>query len=209
MPKIFDWKENINKKELEEVIEVLKNDGIIIFPTDTVYGIGGNCFSEKAIRKIFKDKSRPEQKPINVLTNNIEKIQKVAKNISKKEKEIINKYMPGAVTIILDKKEEVPNILTAGLDTIGVRIPNNKIALEILRKFENPLATTSVNISGDLPGLEIQDFIEEFKDKVDIIIDGGKSKIGIASTIVRVDKNSKINVLRKGSIELWKKFILY
>lgn len=202
MPKIFDWKENINKKELEEVIEVLKNDGIIIFPTDTVYGIGGNCFSEKAIRKIFKDKSRPEQKPINVLTNNIEKIQKVAKNISKKEKEIINKYMPGAVTIILDKKEEVPNILTAGLDTIGVRIPNNKIALEILRKFENPLATTSVNISGDLPGLEIQDFIEEFKDKVDIIIDGGKSKIGIASTIVRVDKNSKINVLRKGSIEL-------
>lgn len=202
MPKIFDWKENINKKELEEVIEVLKNDGIIIFPTDTVYGIGGNCFSEKAIRKIFKDKSRPEQKPINVLTNNIEKIKKVAKNISKKEKEIINKYMPGAVTIILDKKEEVPNILTAGLDTIGVRIPNNKIALEILRKFENPLATTSVNISGDLPGLEIQDFIEEFKDKVDIIIDGGKSKIGIASTIVRVDKNSKINVLRKGSIEL-------
>lgn len=173
MPKIFDWKENINKKELEEVIEVLKNDGIIIFPTDTVYGIGGNCFSEKAIRKIFKDKSRPEQKPINVLTNNIEKIKKVAKNISKKEKEIINKYMPGAVTIILDKKEEVPNILTAGLDTIGVRIPNNKIALEILRKFENPLATTSVNISGDLPGLEIQDFIEEFKDKVDIIIDGG------------------------------------
>lgn len=202
MPKIFDWKENINKKELEEVIEVLKNDGIIIFPTDTVYGIGGNCFSEKAIRKIFKDKSRPEQKPINVLTNNIEKIQKVAKNISKKEKEIINKYMPGAVTIILDKKEEVPNILTAGLDTIGVRIPNNKIALEILKEFENPLATTSVNISGDLPGLEIQDFIEEFKDKVDIIIDGGKSKIGIASTIVRVDKNSKINVLRKGSIEL-------
>lgn len=202
MPKIFDWKENINKKELEEVIEVLKNDGIIIFPTDTVYGIGGNCFSEKAIRKIFKDKSRPEQKPINVLTNNIDKIQKVAKNISKKEKEIINKYMPGAVTIILDKKEEVPNILTAGLDTIGVRIPNNKIALEILKEFENPLATTSVNISGDLPGLEIQDFIEEFKDKVDIIIDGGKSKIGIASTIVRVDKNSKINVLRKGSIEL-------
>lgn len=202
MSEIFNWKKNINKKELEEVIEVLKNDGIIIFPTDTVYGIGCNCFSEKAIRKIFKDKSRPEQKPINVLTNNIEKIQKVAKNISEKEEEIIKKYMPGAITIILNKKENVPSILTAGLDTIGVRIPNNKIALDILKNFEHPLATTSVNVSGNLPGIELEDFLEEFKDKVDIIIDGGKSKIGIASTIVRIDENSKINILRKGSIKL-------
>ena len=202
MFEIFNWKKNINKKELEKVIEVLKNDGIIIFPTDTVYGIGCNCFSEKAIRKIFKDKSRPEQKPINVLTSNIEKIQRVAKNISEKEEEIIKKYMPGALTIILNKRENVPLILTAELDTIGVRIPNNKIALEILNNFEYPLATTSVNISGNLPGIELQDFLEEFKDKVDIIIDGGKSKIGIASTIVRIDENSKINILRKGSIKL-------
>lgn len=202
MPKIFDWKENINKEELEKVIEVLKNDGIIIFPTDTVYGIGCNCFSEKAIRKIFKNKSRPEQKPINVLTNNIEKIQKVAKNISEKEEEIIKKYMPGALTIILNKKEEVPSILTAGLDSIGVRIPNNKIALDILKNFEYPLATTSVNISGNMPGIELEDFLNEFKDKVDIIIDGGKSEIGIASTIVRIDEDLKINILREGNIKL-------
>lgn len=202
MPKIFDWKENINKKELKEVIEVLKNHGIIIFPTDTVYGIGCNCFSEKAIRKIFKDKSRPEQKPINVLTNNIEKIQKVAKNISEKEEEIIKKYMPGALTIILNKKEEVPSILTAGLNTIGVRIPNNKIALYILKNFEYPLATTSVNISGNMPGIELEDFLNEFKDKVDIIIDGGKAEIGIASTIVRIDENEKVNILREGNIKL-------
>ena len=117
--------------------------------------------------------------------------------------------MPGAVTIVLDKKENVPDILTSSLNTIGVRIPNNKIALEILKKFENPLATTSVNISGDLPGLEINDFVKEFENKVDIIIDGGKTKIGIASTIVKVDENSKINILREGSIKLWKKFILF
>lgn len=202
MPKIFDWKENINKEELEEVIEVLKNDGIIIFPTDTVYGIGCNCFSEEAIRKIFKDKSRPKQKPINVLTNNIEKIQKVAKNISIKEEEIIKKYMPGALTVILNKKEEVPSILTAGLDTIGVRIPNNNIALDILKNFEYPLATTSVNISGTVPGIKLEDFLDEFKNKVNIIIDGGKSEIGIASTIVRIDEDEKVNILREGSIKL-------
>ncbi len=202
MSKIFDWKENIKEEELQEVEETLKNGGIVIFPTDTVYGIGCNCFSKKAIKRIFDVKSRSERKPINVLTDKVEKIENVTKNIKKEEKEIINKYMPGAVTIVLDKKEDVPDILTSGLDTIGVRIPNNKIALEILKKFENPLATTSVNISGNLPGLEINDFIKEFENKVDIIIDGGKTKIGVASTIVRVDENSEINILREGNIKL-------
>lgn len=202
MSKIFDWKENIKEEELQEVEETLKNGGIVIFPTDTVYGIGCNCFSKKAIKRIFDVKSRSERKPINVLTDKVEKIENVTKNIKKEEKEIINKYMPGAVTIVLDKKEDVPDILTSGLDTIGVRIPNNKIALEILKKFENPLATTSVNISGNLPGLEINDFIKDFENKVDIIIDGGKTKIGVASTIVRVDENSEINILREGNIKL-------
>lgn len=202
MSKIFDWKENIKEEELQEVEETLKNGGIVIFPTDTVYGIGCNCFSKKAIKRIFDIKARSEKKPINVLTDKIDKIENVTKNIKNEEKEIINKYMPGAVTIVLDKKENVPDILTSSLNTIGVRIPNNKIALEILKKIENPLATTSVNISGDLPGLEINDFVKEFENKVDIIIDGGKTKIGIASTIVKVDENSKINILREGSIKL-------
>lgn len=174
---IFDWKNEINPKEIKKVEETIKNDGIIIFPTDTVYGIGCNCFSEKAIQKLFEIKERDYKKPINVLTDNIEKIKKVAKNINEEQEYIINKYMPGALTLILDKKEEVPNILTSNLETIGVRIPNNKIALEILKNFDAPLATTSVNISGDKPGIEIKDFIDEFNNKVDIIIDGGKSKI--------------------------------
>lgn len=209
MSKIFNWKENIKEEELQEVEETLKNGGIVIFPTDTVYGIGCNCFSTKAIKKIFDVKSRSEKKPINVLTDKIEKIENVTKNIKNEEKEIINKYMPGAVTVVLDKNENVPDILTSGLNTIGVRIPDNKIALEILKKFENPLATTSVNISGDLPGVEISDFVKEFENKVDIIIDGGKTKIGVASTIVKVDESSKINILREGSIKIWKKFILF
>lgn len=200
MSKIFDWRNNINKDEMKLVINTLKNDGIIIFPTDTVYGIGCNCFSEKAIERIFDIKERSKRNPINVLTNNVEKINYVAKNINKKQEELINKYMPGALTLILDKKEEVPKILTANLNTIGVRIPNNKIALEILENFKNPLATTSVNISNNVPGIELEDFIEVFKDKVDIIINGGKSKIGIASTIINLDKNNKINILRQGSL---------
>lgn len=202
MAKIFNWTKGINQEELEIVIKTLGDDGIIIFPTDTVYGIGCNCFSEKAIQKLFKIKERNYKKPINTLTNNIEKIQKVAKNISIKHKELINKYMPGALTIILDKKEGVPELLTSNLQTIGVRIPNNKIALEILKNFDLPLATTSVNISGNNPGIEIEDFIEEFENKVDIIIDGGKSQIGIASTIISINNDNDINILRQGSIKI-------
>jgi len=202
MSKIFDWKNSINYEELKIVIDTLENDGIIIFPTDTVYGVGCNCFSEKAIKKIFDIKQRLKENPISVLTNNVEKINKVAHNISQKQEKLIKEYMPGALTIILEKNKEVPSILTANLDTIGVRIPDSKIALEILENFKYPLATTSVNVAGDNPGIEIDDFIETFKDKVDIIIDGGKSEIGIASTVVSVDKDDNIKVLRQGKVSV-------
>lgn len=193
--------EELNEENLKQIIEVLNNDGIIIFPTDTVYGIGCNCYSTKALEKLFSFKNRPLTKPINVLTNSVKKIELVAKRINAKERELINKYLPGDMTIILDKKENVPNILTANLNTIGVRIPNNKDALTILESYPYPLATTSVNLSGKSPGIEVADFIEEFKNKVDIIVDGGKSPIGVASTIVRVEDN-EIKILRQGKLEI-------
>ena len=107
--------------------------------------------------------------------------------------------MPGDLTIIVDKKENVPDLLTANLDTVGVRIPNHEMALKRLENYPYPLATTSVNLSGDSPGIEVSDFIEEFKDKVDMIVDGGKSPIGVASTIVRVE-NDQIKILREGRL---------
>ena len=191
----------LTKENLEEINKVLDNDGIIIFPTDTVYGIGCNCFSPNAIKKLFSFKNRPLSKPINVLTDSYDKIKEITKDINEKEEELIKKYLPGDLTIILDKKETVPDILTASLKTVGVRIPNDEIALKILSNYKYPLATTSVNMSGDSPGLEVDDFIDEFKDKVDIIIDGGKSKIGVASTIVRVE-NDKIKILRAVNLKV-------
>lgn len=198
--KYYDWKEKIDEKELQEVISILENDGVIVFPTDTVYGIGCNCYSKKAIENIFKAKKRARNKPINVLTDSVEKIEKIAYT-KEKEKKLINTYMPGAFTIILDKKEQVPDILTAGLQTVGVRIPNNEIALCILKKFPYPLATTSANESGEDAGIKVEDFKDYFDGVVDAIIDGGESEIKIASTIVRVE-NDKINVLREGSIKI-------
>lgn len=202
--KYFDWKNNVDESELNKIKEILDNDGVIIFPTDTVYGIACNCFSEKAIKKVFDIKKRPENKPINVLSNNLDKIKLVSKNINEKEKFLIDKYMPGALTIILDKNEKVPDILTAGLETIGVRIPKNNISLRILENVSYPLATTSANISGDSAGIKITDFLKEFDGVVDAIIDGGETDLKVASTIVRVESDNKLKIICEGTLKIKK-----
>ena len=199
--KYFDWKNIVDESELNEIKEILDNDGVIIFPTDTVYGIACNCFSEKAIKKVFDIKKRPENKPINVLSNNLDKIKLVSRNINEKEEFLINKYMPGALTIILDKNEKVSDILTAGLDTIGVRIPKNNISLRILENVSYPLATTSANISGDSAGIKISDFLKEFDGVVDAI-DGGETDLKVASTIVRVESYNKLKIIREGTLKI-------
>lgn len=191
---------SINDSILNEINDVLDKDGLIIFPTDTVYGIACNAFSETAIKKLFLAKNRSFDKPIGVLTDSVDKIDMIVKNISDLERELIIKYFPGNLTIIFDKKEIVSNLLTANKSTIGVRIPDNEIALQILENYKYPLATTSVNLAGKKEGTEVNDFIDEFKDKVDIIIDGGKTN-EIPSTIVRVE-NYKINILREGSLRI-------
>ena len=200
--KYFDWKNNVDESELNKIKEILDNDGVIIFPTDTVYGIACNCFNEKAIKKVFDIKKRPENKPINVLSNNLDKIKLVSRNINEKEEFLINKYMPGALTIILDKNEKVSDILTAGLDTIGVRIPKNNISLRILENVSYPLATTSANISGDSAGIKISDFLKEFDGVVDAIIDGGETDLKVASTIVRVESDNKLKIIREGTLKI-------
>lgn len=196
----YDWKENINAEELENVIKVIIDGGVVIFPTDTVYGVAANSLDETAIKKLFDLKERNDNKPICVLTSSVDKIKKIA-YVRDEEQKIIDKYMPGALTIILDKKEIVSDVLTSGLKTVGVRIPNNEIALRILDKLEYPLATTSANISGMEAAVKKEDLVKEFDGKVDIIIDGGITDLKVSSTIVKVD-NDEIKVLRQGTIKI-------
>ena len=190
----------VDDKVLREIIDVLDNDGLIIFPTDTVYGIACNAFSDRALHKLFKVKNRSYNKPIGVLVDSNSKINLVVDNINDIEKKLIDKYFPGNLTIIFDKKSSVSDVLTANKKTVGVRIPDNDIALKILSNYPYPLAVTSANISGRSTGTEIKDFLDDFKDKVDIIIDGGKLN-DIPSTIVRVEKE-EIKILRQGSLKV-------
>ena len=110
--------------------------------------------------------------------------------------------MPGALTIILEKNEAVPSLLTDNLDTVGVRIPSNSIALKILESINYPLATTSANISGEESGIKLADFEVNFADKVDAIIDGGESELKVSSTIVQVDDKDNVKILRQGTLKI-------
>lgn len=199
MPNFYNWKEKINENELKEVIEILKNNGIIIFPTETVYGIGGNALSNEVIDKIYKVKRRPRAKAVNIMVKNINEIKRYAEITSELEEKIIKKCMPGPITLILKKKENFGDYFTADNDTIGVRIPDNKIINSILNKIDFPIIAPSANISGQPSGIEVADIIKDFKNGVDAIIDGGKANLGLASTIIQV-VNNEIKILRQGKI---------
>lgn len=197
--KYYNWKDGINEDELNEVINILNNDGIVIFPTETVYGIGGNALSDEVADRIYEVKQRPREKALNILVSSREKIEKYANIHSSVEKKIIEKYMPGPITLILEKKEGFGKAFTEDNNTIGVRIPDSCIIQEILKKVDYPLIAPSANISGKPSGIDAEEIMKDFAGKVDAIIDGGKAKLGTASTIVKVE-NEEIKVLRQGSL---------
>lgn len=199
MYRLFNWKENIDESELRDVVNTLKNDGIVIFPTETVYGIGGKATSNKVVDRVYQAKQRPRAKAVNILVANVKEIEKYAVITSEIERKIIENFMPGPLTIILKKKDGFGDYFTAENDTIGVRIPDNKIINTILDAIDFPLIAPSANISDRPSGIRAQDIAEDFKDTVDIIIDGGDAKLGTSSTIVKV-VNGEIQILRAGEI---------
>ena len=195
----LDFKNKTDYTKLKEPAKIIKEGGIVIFPTETVYGIGTNGLNEKAVQQLYEVKQRPLNKPISLLVNSIDMIEEIAKDITDIEYELIKEFFPGPLTIILKKNNIVPNILTANQDTVGIRMPANKIALKLIEYAGVPITTPSANISGRPSGTNIKDIMEDFDGKVDYFVDGGPSKIGRASTIVKVEKGIP-KILRKGAI---------
>lgn len=201
MTKVFDWQKEINENELKQCIETIKQGGLVIFPTETVYGIGANAFNEVAVRRIYEVKMRPEEKPLSIMVSNIDEISKYAIISNEIEEKIIKKYMPGPITIVLKKKPGVFDYISSGKDTIGIRIPDNEIILEILKQSKLPIVAPSANISGKPSGIVLEDILKDFNGKVDICINGGKAKLSEPSTIVQVIDNKPV-ILRQGRIKI-------
>ena len=166
-------------EQIRKAAEVIKQGGIVLFPTETVYGIGANALDDEAVKKIFIAKGRAQDNPLILHIAEKEMLDQIAENISEIEHQLMDAFWPGPFTIILNKKHGIANTATCGGNTVGVRMPNSEIAQELIQKAGVPIAAPSANISGRPSGTKLLDIIDELKDKVDAIIDGGETKIGL------------------------------
>ena len=188
-----------NDKLLKELGDEVKNGKLIVFPTETVYGIGANALDKEAVSKIFKAKGRASDNPLIVHISNLEMLNEIVFEVGDIEKKLIEAFWPGPLTIIMKKRNIIPENVSGGLDTIGVRMPDNIIARRLIEYANVPIAAPSANKSGKPSGTIIDDIIQELNGKVDYIIDSGNSDIGIESTVIQVI-NNKVRILRPGKI---------
>ncbi len=192
-----------NPKILKEAVELLRRGEIVAFPTETVYGLGANALDDKAILKVFEIKGRPSDNPLIVHLHSKNVIEQYAYITNEVEKHIIEKLTPGPLTIILKKKENISKYATAGLETVGIRIPYHPIAEKLIEIANVPVAAPSANISGKPSPNDAQSVIEDLSGKIPYIIDGGRTHIGIESTVVKVNELEDkylVMILRPGFI---------
>ena len=190
---------SFNKKTLKKTVKSLKLQNVASLPTETVYGLAANAYSLIAIKKIYKLKKRPKKNPLIIHYYDINDIKKDV-IINKYFLKLYKKFCPGPLTFILkkNKKTKIRSLATANLNTVAIRFPKHRVIRSVLGSINFPLAMPSANISSNLSPVSAFDVFEEFKKKVNIIIDGGRSKIGIESTVIDLVKKPKI--LRPGII---------
>ena len=186
---------------IEEAIVALENNNIIALPTETVYGLAGNAFSESAIEKIFALKNRPHYNPLIVHIKSIDYLHLVAKEIPEIALQLASTFWPGPLTLVLKKQDNIPSIVTGEKDTVGVRVPNHPVALELLNKLDFPLAAPSANPFGSISPTTAGHVYNYFADTLDVILDGGPCIKGIESTIIGFENECPV-LYRQGSITL-------
>lgn len=190
--------EIITEKDIEKAGKVINRGGLVAFPTETVYGLGADGLNETAVKKIYAAKGRPSDNPLILHTSDMEMTEKVG-YINEKAKAIIEKFWPGPLTVIVKKKEIVSNAVSAELDTVAIRMPKNKIARELIKTANTPIAAPSANISGRPSTTRFEDVYADLDGRIDMIIKSDNSDIGIESTIVDTTAEIPI-ILRPGGI---------
>jgi L-threonylcarbamoyladenylate synthase len=193
----------INEKNLDSVsktAEILAAGGVVAFATETVYALACDASNDAAVKKLYQVKNREESKPIAVLLKNLE----AAKNnffIDQINESVINEFMPGPLTLIVEaKNNSLSKLLNNGKKEIGIRIPDHKFSLSLLKEFGGIIAATSANISYNEPAINAQDVKNYFSEKIDLLVDGGICQHKIASTVARI-KNNNIEIFRVGLIK--------
>ena len=188
-----------NEKDLERAARVLRDGGLVVFPTETVYGLGGNALDSGAAEKIYSAKGRPSDNPLIVHLSDAREAEKYAHTNSLFYR-IAESFMPGPITVILPKRDIIPLSVTGGLDTVALRVPSNVIARRLIELSGLPIAAPSANISGKPSPTKASHVIHDLDGRVDMIIDGGDCDIGLESTIVRIDGEDALTLCRPGAV---------
>lgn len=191
----------IISKDIQKAVEILNTEALVAIPTETVYGLAGNIYSEKAIHKIFEMKNRPLFNPLIVHIHSINQLDEFVSYIPEKARLLADAFWPGALTLVLKKKPHVPDLITSGKDSVAIRIPNHPVTLALLRQLNFPLAAPSANPFGCISPTKATHVEEYFGKKLQMVLDGGSCKNGIESTIIGFEHDEPV-VFRLGAISI-------
>ncbi|MBI4653939.1 MAG: threonylcarbamoyl-AMP synthase [Nitrospirae bacterium] len=193
--------EDACEEVITETLNVLKDGGIVAYPTESFYGLGVDAFNENAIKKLFDIKKRPPDKPVPIIVGSREILKSIVKSIPIEAEDLMERFWPGALTMVFEAIDGLPEILTAGTGKVAVRIPGSSFALRLAIAADFPITATSANLSGMPPAREFVEVINYFGEAIDLVVDGGKTPGEKPSTIVDVTA-TPIKVLREGKVLL-------
>nr|6F87_A Chain A, Threonylcarbamoyl-AMP synthase [Pyrococcus abyssi GE5]6F87_B Chain B, Threonylcarbamoyl-AMP synthase [Pyrococcus abyssi GE5]6F87_C Chain C, Threonylcarbamoyl-AMP synthase [Pyrococcus abyssi GE5]6F87_D Chain D, Threonylcarbamoyl-AMP synthase [Pyrococcus abyssi GE5]6F8Y_A Chain A, Threonylcarbamoyl-AMP synthase [Pyrococcus abyssi GE5]6F8Y_B Chain B, Threonylcarbamoyl-AMP synthase [Pyrococcus abyssi GE5]6F8Y_C Chain C, Threonylcarbamoyl-AMP synthase [Pyrococcus abyssi GE5]6F8Y_D Cha len=198
---IINVRERIEEWKIRIAAGFIREGKLVAFPTETVYGLGANALDENAVKRIFEAKGRPADNPLIIHIASFEQLEVLAKEIPEEAEMLAKRFWPGPLTLVLPKSEVVPRVITGGLDTVAVRMPAHEIALKLIELSERPIAAPSANISGKPSPTSAHHVAEDFYGKIECIIDGGETRIGVESTVIDLTEWPPV-LLRPGGLPL-------
>ncbi|MBI3012930.1 MAG: threonylcarbamoyl-AMP synthase, partial [Elusimicrobia bacterium] len=185
--------------QVQQAVQVLRRGGVVCFPTETVYGLGARLFDEMAIRAVYQIKGRPRDNPLIVHISDLKMLELLAVGMPLETQNLVKKFWPGPLTIVCKKSEFVSRSVTAGLETVAIRMPRHPVATELLSALKEPIAAPSANRSGRPSPTRHEDVLREMRGKADLILDGGQSDFGLESTVVDL-AHRPFRILRPGCV---------
>ena len=195
---IVDASDPVN---IRKAADILKEGGIVAFPTETVYGLGADAFNPLAVAKVFEAKKRPQFDPLIVHVSSIEEAVSLWQETPPVAYELMKKFWPGPLTLVLPKTDKVPDIVTAGLPTVAVRMPDHPAALQLITALGRPIAAPSANLFGYTSPTTAAAVLEDLGEKADLVMDGGSAQVGIESTVLKIEKDHAV-LLRPGGVTM-------
>ncbi|MEX2568057.1 MAG: L-threonylcarbamoyladenylate synthase [Cyclobacteriaceae bacterium] len=188
-------------QDIAKAKSLLESGNLVAIPTETVYGLAGNALNEEAVLKVFKTKNRPSFDPLIVHVGHLDQVLEYTKEIPDELMELAKIFWPGPLTLLLNKKEKIPDLVTSGLKAVGIRIPNHPLTLQLLKSLDFPLAAPSANPFGYISPTQAAHVIDQLSEKIPYILDGGNCQVGLESTIVGMEEG-QIIIYRLGGIEV-------